>query len=82
MAKKTEALNEYLEVKYPDERWEIRSRTGRQYNPYHLEVTFQNERGWTYTYSVADEDKICQSVWTPPEGLLPNEGMHFEKDCE
>ncbi|WP_156791327.1 hypothetical protein [Bacillus sp. SG-1] len=81
MTKKTEALKEYLSEKYPGEEWEIQRQVGRQYNPYHLEVTFDNEKDWAYTYSVADKNKICQSVWTPPEGMLPREGKHFEEDC-
>jgi heme/copper-type cytochrome/quinol oxidase subunit 2 len=83
VSRKTEKLNHYLEGKYPGQEWEISRRTGRQYNPYHLMVEFENEKGWTYTYSVVDEKNICQSVWTPPEGRLPNEGKHFERnECE
>jgi hypothetical protein len=80
---KTELLDSFLEGKYPNEEWEIDRRTGRQYNPYHLVVTFKNEEDWTYTYSVVDEDKICQNVWTPPEGKFPKEGKHYEgSHCE
>lgn len=83
VSRKTEKLNHYLEGKYPGQKWEVSRRIGRQYNPYHLMVEFENEKGWTYTYSVVDEKNICQSVWTPPEGRLPNEGEHFErKECE
>jgi hypothetical protein len=83
VSKKTERLNHYLEGKYHGQKWEISRQTGRQYNPYHLRVEFENEKGWTYTYSVVDEKNICQSVWTPPEGRLPNEGEHFErKECD
>ncbi|MGR3764172.1 hypothetical protein [Rossellomorea sp. NS-SX7] len=83
VARKTEQLNQFLEVKYPGQEWEVSPQTGRQYNPYHLNVQFANEKGWTYTYSVVDEENICQSVWTPPEGILPSEGRHFEHgDCE
>ena len=80
MTKKTDALEEYLSEKYPGEEWEIQRQVGRQYNPYHLVVTFDNEKDWAYTYSV-EESNICQSVWTPPEGMLPREGKHFEEDC-
>ncbi|XXM72357.1 hypothetical protein ACQ0QQ_00185 [Lysinibacillus sphaericus] len=83
VSRKTERLNHYLEEKYPGQEWKISRQTGRQYNPYHLVVEFENEIGWTYTYSVVDEKNICQSVWTPPEGRLPNEGEHFEgDDCD
>ncbi len=79
VSKKTEQLDHFLEKKYPDQEWEIGHQTGRQYNPYHLKVEFENEIGWTYTYSVVDEKNICQSSWTPPEGSLPKEGKHFER---
>ncbi|KSU64536.1 hypothetical protein AS034_01480 [[Bacillus] enclensis] len=83
VSRKTEQLNHYLERKYPGQEWKISRRIGRQYNPYHLMVEFENEKGWTYTYSVVDEKNICQSVWTPPEGRLPNQGEHFERnECE
>jgi hypothetical protein len=83
VSKKTEQLNHYLEGKYPDQEWEMSRNKGRQYNPYHLRVEFENEKGWIYTYSVVDEKNICQSVWTPLEGSLPNEGEHFEpKECD
>ncbi|MGM0842844.1 MAG: hypothetical protein ACQEWE_19080 [Bacillota bacterium] len=80
VSKKTERLNHFLEGKYPNQEWEISRQTGRQYNPYHLLVEFENEKGWTYTYSVVDEKNICQNVWTPPEGSFPNEGKHFERN--
>ncbi|RBW69608.1 hypothetical protein [Bacillus taeanensis] len=80
---KTELLNEYLEEKYSGEQWDIRRREGRQYNPYHLEVRFKNEKGWVYTYLVVNENQICQTVWTPPEGEFPDEGKHYESNhCE
>ncbi|GAA0343388.1 hypothetical protein GCM10008967_37290 [Bacillus carboniphilus] len=74
---KTEKLNQYLEENYPGEVWEIRRQVGRQYNPYHLKVTFENEKDWTYTYYVGD-DQICQTVWSPPDGMGPIDGKHFE----
>ncbi|KPL61011.1 hypothetical protein [Rossellomorea vietnamensis] len=80
---KTEQLDHFLKKKYPNQEWEIGHQTGRQYNPYHLRVQFENEKGWTYTYSVVDETNICQNTWTPPEGSLPKEGEHFElNQCE
>ncbi|MGG4166440.1 hypothetical protein ABEW00_03030 [Rossellomorea vietnamensis] len=80
---KTEQLNLFLEKKYPNQEWEIGHQTGRQYNPYHLKVEFKKEQGWTYTYSVVDETNVCQTAWTPPEGRLPKEGKHFERNqCE
>ncbi|WP_052504564.1 hypothetical protein [Rossellomorea aquimaris] len=85
VSKKTEQLNLFLEEKYPNQGWEIRHQTGtgRQYNPYQLSVEFENEKGWTYTYSVVDKENICQSVWTPPEGSFPRDGKHFERNhCE
>ncbi|MCR8848399.1 hypothetical protein NQ095_08300 [Rossellomorea sp. SC111] len=83
VSKKTAQLDHFLEKKYPDQEWEIGHQTGRQYNPYHLKVEFENEKGWTYTYSVVDEKTICQNAWTPPEGSLPKEGKHFERNqCE
>lgn len=83
VSKKTEQLNHYLAEKYPNQEWTISRKEGRQYNPYHLEVEFENEKGWTYTYSVANEKNICQIVWTPPEGKFPREGKHYESNhCE
>ncbi|WP_061809453.1 hypothetical protein [Rossellomorea vietnamensis] len=80
---KTKQLNYFLEKKYPNQEWEIEHQTGRQYNPYHFKVQFENEIGWTYTYSVVGEKNICQTAWTPPEGSLPKEGKHFERNqCE
>ncbi|MCA0147187.1 hypothetical protein LCD52_00140 [Rossellomorea vietnamensis] len=80
---KTKQLNYFLEKKYPKQEWEIDLQTGRQYNPYHFKVQFENEKGWTYTYSVVDEKTICQNAWTPPEGSLPKEGKHYERvQCE
>lgn len=77
---KSEQLNQYLEEKYPNQEWMISRGEGRQYNPYHLEVTFESEKGWIYTYSVVNEKNICQSVWTPPEGKFPQEGKHYERN--
>ncbi|WP_019120661.1 hypothetical protein [Brevibacillus massiliensis] len=57
VAKKTEQLNQYLRKAYPDETWMIERKTGRQYDPYHLDVTFSSEPGWIYTYSVGGEGK-------------------------
>ncbi len=83
VSNKAEQLEDYLEGKYPNQEWEISRQTGRQYNPYHLNVEFDNEKGWIYTYSVVVEKNICQSVWTPPEGKSPHEGEHFESNhCE
>lgn len=83
VSKKTQHLNQYLIEKYSNEGWTITRREGRQYNPYQLEVEFESEKGWTYTYLVVDEEEICQSIWTPPEGELPSEGKHYENShCE
>jgi hypothetical protein len=76
VSKKTEQLNRYLEQKYPNQKWEIKRRAGRQYNPYHLDITFENEKGWIYTYSVRDDNTICQISLGVPDGKLPNEGKH------
>lgn len=82
VSKKAEQLNEYLEVKFPREDWEISRQEGRQYNPYHLIVEFKNEKGWLYTYSVASEENICQNAWSTTEGNSPAEGRHVENHCE
>ncbi|GEL77424.1 hypothetical protein [Tenuibacillus multivorans] len=80
---KTEQLNQYLEGKYPNQEWGISREVGRRYNPYDLEVIFEKEQGWTYTYLVVNETNICQVGWSPPEGKFPNEGKYFEdNDCE
>lgn len=77
VAIKTEQLNEYLEKKYPDEEWKISRRIGRQYNPYHLEVRFENENDWIYLYWVNDE-KIRQVAVSVPDEQYHRNGMHFE----
>lgn len=82
VSKKTEQLGQYLEAKYPNEQWDITRQVGRQYNPYHLNVEFENEKGWIYTYSVQSEIKACQRSWTPPEWKFPDEGKHYEGHCE
>jgi hypothetical protein len=77
VAIKTEQLDEYLEMKYPSEKWEISRRNGRQYGPYQLEVRFGNEQGWVYLYSV-NEDKIKQvSVGVPDDEYFKG-GKHYE----
>lgn len=80
VSKKTEQLNHYLEDKYPNQRWQFSRDIGRNYNPYHVNVEFENEKGWTYSYSLSNE--LCQSSWSPPEGKSPSEGKHFEKSCD
>lgn len=83
VAIKKELLSDYLKENYPYEKWEIKRQSGRQYSPYHLEVIFKNERGWAYSYSVTNENKICQSAWSPPGEKFPNEGKHYENiHCE
>ncbi|MGO4696994.1 hypothetical protein AB4Z50_22170 [Paenibacillus sp. 2TAB26] len=78
VSNKTKQLNLYLEERYPNQKWEISRQVGRQYNPYHLNVNFINEKGWTYTYSVVNEKNIFQSSWMPPEGKFPDAGKHYE----
>ncbi len=77
---KREQLNHYLAETYPNQKWEITQREGRSYSPYQFKVEFDNETNWTYTYAVVSEQKICQVVWTPPQGKFPDEGEHFEKE--
>jgi hypothetical protein len=74
---KTEQLNQYLAEKYPNELWEIRRKEGRQYNPYHLEVRFENEPGWIYTYFV-DDSRILQLGRSVPDGQHHDNGKHYE----
>lgn len=74
VAQKTEHLNQYLVERYLDEEWSISRQEGRQYSPYHLKVEFKNEKGWVYTYSVVEEESICQNAWSPPEGDPSDEG--------
>lgn len=81
VSKKTEQLHHYLEEKYPNQEWTLSRNIGRNYNPYHSNVVFEDEKGWTYTYSL--KETICQSGWSPPKGKFPSEGKHFEMDhCE
>ncbi|AST92501.1 hypothetical protein BC6307_14975 [Sutcliffiella cohnii] len=62
-------LDEYLKERYPGESWEISSidhTTYRQYNPYHLHVTFSKELEIQYSYHVNWKGDIKQvSVYTP-----------------
>lgn len=74
---KTEQLEEYLEKKYPGEKWEISRRNGRQYNPYHLEVRFENEKKWIYFYSVNGK-KIRQIAVSVPDQQYHKNGLHYE----
>lgn len=74
---KTEQLNQYLAEKYPNETWEIRRKVGRQYNPYHLDVKFENEPGWVYTYFVEDS-RVSQLGLSVPNEQMPNDGKHYE----
>lgn len=74
---KTEQLTEYLNKRYPGEKFEISYRTSRSYNPYHLEVRFTNEPGWSYSYSVNEKD-IKQVDIGVPDAELPEEGDHYE----
>jgi hypothetical protein len=77
---KTEQLHAYLEKKYPGEEWEITRNVGRQYNPYHLLVKFNNEKGWTYIYWVKDASKIKQTGYSVPVGEEKKEGEHFQPE--
>ena len=79
VSQKTELLNQYLQEKYPNKEWEISRQGGRQYNPYHLIVSFKHEKGWAYIYSVVDDKNIHQIGWMPPESKFPDEGEHYER---
>lgn len=76
---KTDQLNDYLNEKYPNENWKISSNRGREYNPYHLRVTFLNEENWTYSYYVRDENTITQNGYIVPDGQSKILGKHIEK---
>lgn len=80
--KSTEKLSQYLMLKYPEEDWEIDRVQNHSYNPYQLNVTFEDEKGWVYTYFV--KDKICQLGWTVPGHQLPREGKYYDvaEHCE
>jgi hypothetical protein len=75
---KSEQLHAYLEKKYPGEDWKITRRTGRQYNPYHLEVEFSSEKGWKYLYWVKDAANIKQTGYSVPDGDTRIEGDHYD----
>lgn len=74
---KIEQLDEFLEKKYPDEEWKISRRTSRNYNPYHLEVRFENEKEWIYGYSVNSDEIKQVSVGVPDEQYY-KDGRHYE----
>ena len=77
VAIKTEQLDEYLEKMYLGEEWKISRRTSRNYNPYHLEVRFENEKDWIYGYSV-NGDKIRQVSVSVPDEHYHKNGLHYE----
>ncbi|WP_079504468.1 hypothetical protein [Mesobacillus jeotgali] len=77
LGKKTEQLTQHLEEKYPGEEFKISYRTSRSYNPYHMDVRFANEPGWSYSYSVND-NQIKQVGIGVPDAELPEEGLHYE----
>lgn len=79
---KTEHLNLYLEQKYPNQEWIIHRKEERQYNPYSLDVTFENEKQWTYTYLVSDTKGISQIGYSVPNGENPDSGQHHEPVSE
>lgn len=74
---KTEQLTDYLEKRYPGEEFKISYRTSRSYNPYHMDVRFANEPGWSYSYFV-NENEIKQVDIGVPDAELPEEGRHYE----
>jgi hypothetical protein len=75
---KTEQLNLYLKQRYPNQEWKIDRKVGRQYNPYSLDVTFENEKDWTYSYLVRDNQTISQNGYSVPDGKSPEAGQHHE----
>jgi hypothetical protein len=78
---KTEQLHAYLESKYPGEEWKIKRKVGRQYNPYHLDVEFDNEKGWFYTYFVKDAVNIKQKGYAVPVSETENsKPKHFQPE--
>jgi hypothetical protein len=77
---KTEQLHVYLEKKYPGEEWNITRRSGRQNNPYHLEVEFSSEKGFRYLYWVKDAANIKQTGFSVPDGATKIEGKHFQPE--
>jgi hypothetical protein len=73
---KTEQLTQHLKERYPGEEFKISYRTSRSYNPYHMDVRFANEQGWSYSYSVT-KDSIKQVGIGVPDAELPEEGLHY-----
>lgn len=76
VSKKTKQINQYLARKYPNESWEIKRREGRQYNPYYLEVTFENEPNWIYMYFVDSDGQVNQRGFATQ--FLNDDGKHIE----
>lgn len=74
---KTEQLHGYLTEKYPDETWEIYRKGTPQHHRFQLEVQFDNEPGWIYTYFI-DDSEIYQLSWSVPDGQIPDDGGHYE----
>ncbi|MCM3125183.1 hypothetical protein QNH36_01910 [Mesobacillus sp. AQ2] len=74
---KTEQLSEYLNKRYPGEKFEISYPTSRSYSPYQMQVRFANEPGWIYSYFV-NKDEIKQVDIGVPDVELPEEGDHYE----
>ncbi|MCF6139168.1 hypothetical protein [Pseudalkalibacillus berkeleyi] len=81
ITKSEERLNHYLSNKYASEDWKIERRTTPRYNAYQLNVTFQSEKEWTYTYYIKDE--ICQISWSSTGLEPPSQAEHYEpKECD
>jgi hypothetical protein len=77
---KTEQLNTYLDKKYPDQHWKITRKIGRQYNPYELDVEFDNEKGLIYSYFVKSVSNIKQNGFSVPDGLDSRKAKHFQRE--
>jgi len=76
---KTTQLNQYLTNKYPNETWKINRQVQKHYNPYRLEVIFENEPEWTYIYKVIDQNKIILTSYSSTsEKSSLNESKHPE----
>lgn len=78
---RTVLLNEYLSNQYPEEQWEITSidfRTYRQYNPYHLKVTFEAEPLITYSYRVNRKGEVRQVSFSTPDNTKLQELRFLE----
>ncbi|MGM9985849.1 MAG: hypothetical protein ACI35O_01355 [Bacillaceae bacterium] len=75
---KEKALAQYLNDKYPNEKFVIEVEDSRFSNPYAYDVTFENEPTVKYEYTVGNKDEISQTGFSFIDGKIKNPLNHDE----